>query len=100
MERLARRISSYEAQVGNYLQHVYGETEYGGTQVLKLSAVPSRRSGMPDLPPILRLAIGNHPAHAVRRPGHAARVLGAMTYVAKRNVKPADDEQDGKGGAR
>jgi hypothetical protein len=29
---------SYETQAGKYLQHVYGEKEYGGTQVLKLSA--------------------------------------------------------------
>ena len=42
---------SYEGQVGAYKQHVYGETEYGGTQVLKLSAVDFEKVGMPNLPP-------------------------------------------------
>ena len=41
---------SYEARVGNYLQHIYGEHEYGGTQVLKLSAVNFEKVGMPKLP--------------------------------------------------
>jgi Fe-S-cluster-containing dehydrogenase component len=49
--RLARRDQSYEAQVGNYLQHVYGEKEYGGTQVLKLSAVNFQKVGCPTCRP-------------------------------------------------
>ena len=41
---------SWEGEIGNYQQRVYGETEIGGTQVIKLSAVPFEKVGMPTLP--------------------------------------------------
>jgi Fe-S-cluster-containing dehydrogenase component len=82
---------SYEGTVGNYLQHVYGENEYGGTQVLKLSAVSFPKVGMPDLPPHSSAASSETIQHTLygglMMP---IAVLGVMTYVAKRNVKPDD----------
>ena len=87
---------SYENVVGNYKQHVYGEKEYGGTQVLKLSAVDFQKVGMPDLPPEAAAAHSETIQHALygglMMP---LAVLGAMTYVAKRNVHHDDDEQKG-----
>jgi len=87
---------SYEAPVGKYLQHVYGEKEYGGTQVLKLSGVNFEKVGMPDLPPDAAAAMSETIQHTLY--GNLIMpfaVLGAMTYVAKRNVKP-DDESSAK----
>lgn len=91
---------SYENVVGNYKQHVYGEKEYGGTQVLKLSAVDFKKVGMPDLPPEAAAAHSETLQHALY--GGLAMpiaVLGALTYVAKRNVHH-DDSDDGDNGTQ
>ncbi len=86
---------SYENVVGNYQQHVYGEKEYGGTQVLKLSGVPFEKVGMPNLPPEAAAAHSETIQHALygglMMP---LAVLGAMTYVAKRNVVHHDDDEE------
>lgn len=86
----------YEARVGNYLQHVYGETEYGGTQVLKLSAVTFEKVGMPDLPPRSSASISETIQHTLYQGMiMPVAVLGALTWVAKRNVVPDDDKAKG-----
>ncbi|OHC65470.1 MAG: hydrogenase 2 protein HybA [Rhodocyclales bacterium GWA2_65_20] len=89
---------SYEAPVGNYLQHVYGEKEYGGTQVLKLSGVNFAKVGMPDLPPDAAAALSETIQHTLyANLIMPFAVLGAMTWVAKRNVKPDDESSDKEG---
>jgi hypothetical protein len=91
------REQSYEAQVGNYLQHVYGEHEYGGTQVLKLSAVNFKKVGMPDLPPKSSAATSETIQHTLYGGMiMPLAVLAGLTWVAKRNV--VDDEETPKGG--
>ncbi len=83
---------SYEAPVGKYLQHVYGEKEYGGTQVLKLSAVTFDKVGMPDLPPKSSAATSETIQHSLY--GGLLMpiaVLGALTFVARKNVHDEDD---------
>ena len=91
---------TYEAQVGTYVQHVYGDKEYGGTQVIKLSGVPFEKVGMPNLPPEAAAAHSESIQHmlygGLMMP---LAVLGAMTYVAKRNVQPDDGENNDQGGA-
>jgi ferredoxin len=88
--------TSYElpGAVGNYLQHVYGEKEYGGTQVLKLSAVNFQKVGMPE--PAAGI-LGCRTSETIQHTLYGGlvmplAVLGAMTWVAKRNVKQDDDE--------
>jgi ferredoxin len=81
---------SYEKPAGNYLQHVYGETEYGGTQVLKLSGVDFKKVGMPDLPPEAAAAMSETIQH--RLYGNMIMpfaVLGTMAFFARRNTKAA-----------
>jgi len=90
---------SYETPAGRYLQHVYGEKEYGGTQVLKLSGVNFQKVGMPDLPPDAAAALSETIQHTLY--GNLIMpfaVLGAMTFMAKRNVKPEQESGDGKEG--
>ncbi|WP_126444281.1 hydrogenase 2 operon protein HybA [Sulfuricystis multivorans] len=86
---------SYEGPVGHYQQHIYGEKEYGGTQVLKLSAVPFEKVGMPKLPPYSSAATSETIQHTLY--GGLVMpiaVLAGLTFVAKRNVKPDEgDEQ-------
>jgi Fe-S-cluster-containing dehydrogenase component len=83
---------SYEAPVGKYLQHVYGETEYGGTQVLKLSAVAFSKVGMPDLKPNSSAALSETIQHSLY--GGMVMpiaVLGVLGFIAKKNVHDEDD---------
>jgi Fe-S-cluster-containing dehydrogenase component len=85
---------SYEGPVGNYLHHVYGEKEYGGTQVLKLSAVNFEKLGMPDLPPNSAASRSETIQHSL----YAGMlmplgVLGVLTVIAKRNMH---DDEEGK----
>lgn len=82
---------SYEAAVGSYLPHVYGETEYGGTQVLKLSAVTFEKVGMPNLPPKSSAATSETIQHTLY--GGLVMplvVLGALSFIAKKNVHDED----------
>jgi Fe-S-cluster-containing dehydrogenase component len=82
---------SYETPAGNYLQHVYGEKEYGGTQVLKLSGVNFQKVGMPDLPPNAAAALSETIQHTLY--GNLVMpfaVLGVMAWAAKRNVVAED----------
>jgi Fe-S-cluster-containing dehydrogenase component len=84
----------YEGVVGNYLQHVYGEKEYGGTQVVKLSGVPFEKVGMPKLPPYSSAATSETIQHTLY--GGLLMplaVLGGLTWIAKRNIKPDEGDE-------
>lgn len=83
---------SHEASVGKYLQHVYGEKEYGGTQVLKLSGVAFDKVGMPNLPAKSSAAT----SETIQQSLYGGlmmpiAVLGALSFIAKRNVHDEDD---------
>jgi Fe-S-cluster-containing dehydrogenase component len=84
---------SYEAPVGKYLNHVYGEKEYGGTQVLKLSAVTFEKVGMPNLPPNKSGAATSETIQHTIYGGliMPLAVLGALSFIAKKNVRDEDD---------
>jgi len=93
--KLGGADQSYETVAGKYLPHVYGENEYGGTQVLKLSGVNFQKLGMPDLPPDAAAALSETIQHTLyANLVMPFAVLGAMTYVAKRNVKSDDASSD------
>jgi Fe-S-cluster-containing dehydrogenase component len=95
--RLGGPDQSYEGVAGNYLQHVYGEKEYGGTQVLKLSGVNFEKLGMPDLPPDAAAAQSETLQHALY--GNLIMpfaVLGVMTWAAKRNVTTDESADEHK----
>jgi Fe-S-cluster-containing dehydrogenase component len=83
---------SWEGPVVNYLQHVYGEKEYGGTQVLKLSAVSFEKLGQPKLPPESAAAS----SEAIQRALYGGMVmpltvLGGLSLVARKFVRPHDE---------
>jgi Fe-S-cluster-containing dehydrogenase component len=84
---------TYEGKVANYVQHVYGETELGGTQVIKLSAVPMEKLGMPALPERSFASVSETMQHSLYSylitP---AIVLGGLIVAVKRNLRHADDE--------
>ena len=71
-----------------YLQHVYGENELGGTQVLKLSAVPFEKLGHRPLPERSYASISESLQHTLYRPSILpVAVLGVLGVVAKRNAE-------------
>jgi Fe-S-cluster-containing dehydrogenase component len=91
--RLGGPDQSYEAPVGTYLQHIYGEKEYGGTQVLKLAGVNFEKLGMPDLPEGAAAALSETIQHTLySNLLMPFAVLGVMAFAAKRNVKNDDDQ--------
>jgi ferredoxin len=89
--------SSHTAKAAKYLPKIYGEKEVGGTQMLKLSAVPFDKLGMPTLPEQSFASRSETMQHTIYG-GMLAPLafLGVLTYVAKRNVKNDDDADDEK----
>jgi len=90
--------SPHTAKAAKYLPEIYGEKELGGTQMLKLSAVPFEKLGMPKLPERSYAATSETMQHTLY--GNALVLplafLGVLSYVAKRNVKNDDDADDEK----
>jgi Fe-S-cluster-containing dehydrogenase component len=85
--------SSHSANAANYVQHIYGENELGGTQMLKIAAVPFDKLGMPTLPDRSYSSISETLQHTLYG-GLIAPLafLGVLTYVAKKNSKDETDE--------
>jgi Fe-S-cluster-containing dehydrogenase component len=86
---------SWEGPVAHYIKHVYGEKEYGGTQVLKLSAVDFEKLGQPDLPPHASAATAETVQHALYS-GLVLPILalGGLTLAAKKFAHPEDEAGD------
>lgn len=89
--------SSHTAKAAKYIPHIYGEKEVGGTQMLKLSAVPFDKLGMPTLPDQSFAAKSETLQHTLYG-GLIAPLafLGVLSFIAKRNVKNDDDAGDEK----
>lgn len=84
---------AWEGAAPAYVPHIYGETEVGGTQMLKLAAVPFEKLGQPTLPERSFASQSETLQHTLY--GGLVLplvVLGGMTWVARRNVKHDDDE--------
>jgi Fe-S-cluster-containing dehydrogenase component len=88
---------SYPGVASTYIDHLYGEKEFGGTQMLMLAGVPFEKLGYPDLPPHSDASTSETMQHTLYGGMIMPLVfLGALSYVAKRNVK--DDEEGGNHG--
>jgi Fe-S-cluster-containing dehydrogenase component len=92
--RLGGPDQSYAGVANRYVQHVYGETEFGGTQVVMLAGVPFERLGYPNLPPASDASISETMQHTL----YAGLVvpaafLGVLSWAAKRSA--AANEGDG-----
>ncbi|WBL64648.1 hydrogenase 2 operon protein HybA [Thauera sp. WB-2] len=90
---------SWEGPAPQYIRHIYGEKEVGGTQMLKLSAVPFDKLGLRPLPERSFSSQSETLQHTLY--GGLVlplTVLGAMTWIARRNVKHDDtDDHSGPG---
>jgi len=88
--------SSFPAKAAKYLPQIYGEKELGGTQMLKLSAVPFEKLGQPTLPERSYASVSETMQHTLYGGLVLPLVfLGGLTYIARRNVKDdGDDEKE------
>lgn len=86
--------SHHEKEVPEYLQHVWGEKEAGGTNVMHISSVPFDKLGMPPLGERSYASISETVQHTLYSyMVLPAVVLGGLSYVVRRNTedKEGDD---------
>ena len=78
----------YVARVAKYVDHVYGEKEVGGTQVLHLSAVPFDKLGKPKLGEVSPASLSETLSHTLYQ-GMIAPLLflGGLIFAARRSTK-------------
>jgi Fe-S-cluster-containing dehydrogenase component len=80
----------YEGVVGSYVEHTYGATEIGGTQVLHLSGVPFPLLGKPRLPDVAPASVSESLQHAIYNNLIAPLAfLGGLALLAWRHMRPA-----------
>ena len=84
-----------EGDVPEYQQHIYGETEGGGTQVLLLAGTSFETLGMPDIPDRSYASVSETVQHTIYG-GFAApaAVLGGLLFLARRNIKAEQEQQE------
>ncbi len=88
-------VSSHEKAVPSYLQHIWGETEAGGTNVMHISSIAFDKLGMPPLPDRSYASISETVQHTLYQYlALPALALGGLTYVIKKNT------DDGEGGGK
>ncbi|MCB1772782.1 MAG: hydrogenase 2 operon protein HybA [Gammaproteobacteria bacterium] len=88
-----RDPSSYhEKAVPEYRQHIWGEKEAGGTNVMHISSIPFDKLGMPPLGERSFVSISESVQHTLYSyMALPAVVLGGLTWLVKRNTD-GDDE--------
>ena len=95
---------TYVGTVAKYVEHVYGEKEIGGTQVIHLSGVPFELLNKPKLPDIAPASISESVQHAIYYNLVAPiGFLGVLAGLAFRHMRPAPEpaagpEVEDKGG--
>ena len=90
----------WEGEIGTYQQHLYGEKEIGGTQVIKLSAVPFEKVGMPTLPdesPASRSETIQHTLYGNMLALPIAVTAGLAILINRNKKEAATDAADDKG---
>lgn len=70
----------------NYVHHVYGQEELGGTQVMYMSAVPFEKLGLPNFPQESFVSMASGIQYAIYKGMvYPLVVLAGLIFVAKRN---------------
>ena len=85
--------SFHEKEVPQYQQHVWGEKEAGGTNVLHISSIPFDKLGMPPLDERSYVSISESVQHTLYSYlALPAVVLGGLTWIVKRNTEDNDGD--------
>lgn len=93
-----RKPASFQEKVvPQYQNHVWGEKEAGGTNVMHLSAIPYEKIGMPPLGERSYASISEGVQSAIYSfMALPAIALGGLTWVVKRNTEVASKEEEDK----
>ncbi len=90
---ISKPESYHEKAVPEYQDHIWGEKEAGGTNVLHISSIPFDKLGMPPLEERSASSIAESVQHSVyNMMALPALALAGLTYVVRRNT---DDEDEG-----
>ncbi len=82
----------------DYHQHLYGEHEGGGTQVMVLAGMAHTTLGLPDLPERSYASVSETVQHTIYGGMLApAGLLAGLLYFARRNTKAEEDAAQAKG---
>ena len=85
--------SSHQKTVPEYQQHIWGEKEAGGTNVLHVSSIPFDKLGMPPIPERSYASISETVQHTLYQyMALPAVVLGALSWRVKRTTENEHDE--------
>jgi len=85
--------SFHEKEVPTYKQHIWGEKEAGGTNVMHISSVSFDKLGMPPVGERSAASVAETVQHTVYNfLALPAIALAGLTYVVRRNT---DDDEDG-----
>ncbi|MCB9650157.1 MAG: hydrogenase 2 operon protein HybA [Deltaproteobacteria bacterium] len=90
---------SYQGKVAKYVDHVYGEKEIGGTQVMHLSGVPFELLDKPKLPDVPPARVAETLQHTIYNAFIAPLVfLVGLTGLAWRNRRTIEEDAPKTGG--
>ncbi|MET0088021.1 MAG: hydrogenase 2 operon protein HybA [Sedimenticola sp.] len=91
---LGKPYNHHEKEVPEYQQHIWGEKEAGGTNVLHISAIPFDKMGMPPLEERSYASISESVQHTLYSYfALPAVALAGLSYVVRRNT--SDNDHDG-----
>jgi len=90
--RLGGDRPGHEATIAHYQNHLYGEKELGGTQVIYLAAVPFDKLGLPTPVPDQSYAVISEGIQHTLYQGMLApaTLLGGLMFLAHRNRQPEE----------
>lgn len=92
--RASDAMHTHEKAAPEYQQHIYGESEVGGTQVMHIAGVPLKKLGMPELPDRSYASIAEGVQHTLYNGMIAPAIaLAGLAYVVKRNTSNEDEDQ-------
>ncbi|MDH4321747.1 MAG: hydrogenase 2 operon protein HybA [Desulfobulbaceae bacterium] len=88
------QVQSHRA--GRYLEHIYGENEAGGSQVLLLSGVPFTSLGLPELPEQSFVEVADGIQYAIYKGMvYPLVLLGGLIYIIRKRVSTTGPAQSG-----
>lgn len=87
----AKRTVSHRAAI--YKDHLFGEKEMSGSQVMMLAAVDFQKLGMPDLPDESYASMTENIQHTLYKGMFLPiALLGGLVYFVKKNAEKHDDK--------
>lgn len=93
---LGKPGDTHEKEVPVYKQHVWGEKEAGGTNVMHISSVSFDKLGMPPLEERSAASVAETVQHTLYSYlALPALALAGLTYVVRRNIDDEDNDDDG-----